>query len=84
MFRTTRLTALYWLKELQESMDRRTGRRDVTEILLKAALNTIQSINQSINLSINQTTHFRRLKTERVSADDIFKFDKNGRSYLKR
>ena len=34
--------AEYWLKELQESMDRCTGRRDITEILLKKALNTIQ------------------------------------------
>ena len=33
----------YWLKELQESMDRSAGRRDITEILLKTALNTIQS-----------------------------------------
>ena len=38
--------AEYWLKELQESMDRCTGHRDMTEILLKMALNTIQSINQ--------------------------------------
>ena len=29
---------------LQESIDRCTGCRDVTEILLKVALNTIQSI----------------------------------------
>ena len=29
-------------------MDRCTGRRDITEILMKTALNTIQSINQSI------------------------------------
>ena len=35
----------YWLKELQETMDRCTGRRDITEILLKTALNNIQSIN---------------------------------------
>ena len=32
------------LKELQESMDRRTGNHDITEILLKIALNTIQAI----------------------------------------
>ena len=38
--------AEYWLKELQESTDRCTGRRDITEILLKTALNTIQSINR--------------------------------------
>ena len=32
------------LKELEESMDRCTGRLDITEILLKTALNSIQSI----------------------------------------
>ena len=37
----------YWLKELQESMDRCTGHCDITEMLLKTALNTIQSISQS-------------------------------------
>ena len=41
------LYQLYWLKELQESMDRCTGRRAVTEILLKTTLNAIQSINPS-------------------------------------
>ena len=35
----------YWLKELQESMDRCTGHRNITETLLKTALNTKQSIN---------------------------------------
>ena len=44
--------AEYWLKELQESMDRCTGHHDITEILLKMALNT----SQSINLLINQST----------------------------
>ena len=41
--------AEYWLKELQESMDRCTGRRNITEVQLKTAsqLNTIQSINLS-------------------------------------
>ena len=33
-----------WLKELQESMDRCSGHCDITGILLKMALNTIQSI----------------------------------------
>ena len=44
-----------WLKELQESMDKCTGHRNITEIhvLLKTALNTIQSINQSINQSFS-------------------------------
>ena len=41
----------YWLKELQESMDRCTGPCDIIEILLKMALNTIQSINQLTNQS---------------------------------
>ena len=40
----------YWLKELKETMDRCTGCCDITEILLKMALNTIQSINQLIQL----------------------------------
>ena len=35
-------SAEYWLKELQDSMDRCTGRPDITEILWKTALNTIQ------------------------------------------
>ena len=35
----------YWLQELKESMDRCTGRPDLTERLLKTALNTIQSIS---------------------------------------
>ena len=43
--------AEHWLKELQESIDRCTGRRDITEILLKTALNTIRSINPSVGLS---------------------------------
>ena len=35
------------LKELQESMDRRTG-RDMIEIMLNTALNTMKSINQTL------------------------------------
>ena len=41
----------YWLKELKESMDRCIGRQALIEILLKMALNTIQSINQSTEAS---------------------------------
>ena len=37
--------AEYWLKGLQESMDRSTGPRDITEMMLKTTLNTIESIN---------------------------------------
>ena len=54
----------YWLKELKESMDKRTGCCDTTEILLKMVLNTIQSINQSINQSIS---HLRN-KSENTEA----------------
>ena len=41
----TKYCAEHWLKELQESMCGCTGRRDTTVILLKMALNTIQSKN---------------------------------------
>ena len=40
-------------KKLQESMDRSTGHHDATEILLKTALNTIQSINHKLG-SLNE------------------------------
>ena len=49
--------AEYWLKELQESIDKCTGCCDIFEILLKMALNTIQSINQSsstLNLDLSK------------------------------
>ena len=35
----------YLLKELHESMDRCTRHHDITEILVKTVLNTMQSIN---------------------------------------
>ena len=35
--------AEYWLKEVHESMDRYSACHDITEILLKMALNTTQS-----------------------------------------
>ena len=53
--------AEYWLKEKrQESMDRYTGRSDITEILLKKALKTTNSINQSIkrNTTSHSLNHF--------------------------
>ena len=37
--------AEHWFKELQESMDMYPGLCDITEILLKIALNTMQSIS---------------------------------------
>jgi hypothetical protein len=45
--------AEYWLEELHESMDRCTGCHDIIEIMLKTALNTMQSINHSINYRLN-------------------------------
>ena len=41
--------AEHWLLELEESMDRYTGHRDITDILLKKGLKR-HTINQSINL----------------------------------
>ena len=40
--------AAYWLKKLQKSMDKCSGHHAITEMLLKTALNTIQSINQPL------------------------------------
>ena len=49
--------AEYWFKELQESMGSCTGRRDLTEIMLQSALNTIQSISQSVSIYILESDH---------------------------
>ena len=48
--------AEHWLKELEESMDRCTGRRDITEILLKTELT-----HHTINCYTN-TLEMNRLK----------------------
>ena len=40
--------AEYWLKELQEGMDKCTGCRDVTEVLLKTALTPYNQSNNSL------------------------------------
>ena len=47
MLQTCKNQGLFWkgLKYLQENMDRCTGSRNITEILLKTALNTIRSNN---------------------------------------
>ena len=39
--------AEYWLKKLQESMDKFTGRRDITDTPLKTALHTTQPFSLS-------------------------------------
>ena len=54
--------AEYWLKELQESMDRCTGCRNLTEIWLKMELNTIQVINQSFLTCIRGERQKKRRK----------------------
>ena len=64
--------AEYWLKELQENMNRCTDRRDITEVLYKTALNTIQSINHSF-LSMrfckieSNTTSNRVLRNQKLN-----------------
>ena len=58
------------LKQLQESMERRTGCCNITEILLKTALTHYQM------------TNFRLCKLKEF-ADDNFKFYKNGRKLSK-
>ena len=50
--------AEYWLKERQENTGRCTGRPDITVILLKTALNTSESINQSINQRLHWINQF--------------------------
>ena len=45
--------AEYWLIELQKSMGRCNGWHDITEILLKTALNTIQ-VNQSNHVALQR------------------------------
>ena len=60
--------AEYWLKEFQESMDRCTGRHDRTEILLKTAFNSIQSIVSSkYALNISETTREQALPAEHIA-----------------
>ena len=48
----------YWPTELQESMDRCTGRRDITEMLLKAAINTMQSIYNFVSDTVVAMKYF--------------------------
>ena len=57
-------------------MDRCTGCSDVTEIILKTVLNTIQ-FHVFLTFPQQQILDFSYLKEV---ADDNFKFDKNGSS----
>ena len=47
----------YWCEKPRKCMSRRTGRRDITEKLLKMALNPNQSINQFIDHCPVQWSH---------------------------
>ena len=70
------------LCELQESMERCTGCRDITEILLKMALNTIQSFNGNQHFSplptmfsILPKTNLKFLFTFMLSSANAFNLD---------
>ena len=56
------------VKRTAESMDRCTGRRDITEILLKMAVNTIRSINQFVNGGL---TFFLLMTTQEAFVDSV-------------
>ena len=66
----------YCLKELQESMGRCTDCHNITEILLKMALNTIQSISQQENVTQIMKLSFKRQKIlcekEKIQITNIF------------
>ena len=57
----------YWLKEFQESMDWCTCCRDITEILLKATSNTIQSINLYLSSHSMKLIHLNILGSSTVN-----------------
>ena len=61
-------------------MDRWTGRRDISEILLKTALNTIQSINESISHVFCPIINYLHLYRSYAFVDFEFgkKYFKNG------
>ena len=59
--------AAYWLKELWENMDRCTGCRDITEILLKTVLNTIQSINLVLQKFLKKEAFKSNITTDLLS-----------------
>ena len=60
--------AEYWLKDCQESMDRCTGRRNKTEILLKMPFNTLQSINHPFRQSLNSLLNYKILDWSKFKA----------------
>ena len=65
----------YWFKKkkLQESMDRCTGRRQLTEILFKTALNTVRST--SLFSRLFDKTEFMDPQSGDISRDNIYHGD---------
>ena len=70
---------VYWLKELQESMDRCTGCSDMTEILLKTAFNTMQSINSPFPsfLPLESSQLFLSYMCSKLSSKKTVTFDQS-------
>ena len=66
-------------------MDRCTGRCDITEILLKTALNTIKPNMPTVLLNVYQMTYMCILGPSKLKklADNNFDFDANGRKFPK-
>ena len=59
----------YWLKEIQESMDKYIGCHAITEIMLKTVLNTTQRLKQSLIISAQQrdsSVHVWSLSQDRL------------------
>ena len=56
------IVRITWLNILQESMDRCTGRCDITETLLKRGLNTIQSTNNQEYIYLQRNSLVRSIK----------------------
>ena len=56
-FRGLMIVVAYWLKEFQENMDRCTGRRDITEFLLKNVV-IHHTINSQLTSSLKETALF--------------------------
>ena len=63
--------AKYWLKELQEGMDRCAGRLDIAEVMLKPALNTIRSINQLTYSNFQKDKQFDSDQPARIAQADL-------------
>ena len=61
-----------WWKEHYESMIRCTVHLDITEMMLKMALNTIQSVNQSFEMILFDFCRLLSTILQRVLTDELF------------